>query len=109
MKMDTPLTWKLDMGTEPRLSPYLNIGAGLSFDFIFKTRFSLLAVTENHHLVDTARPHYGAEALFMTKGSSLRSYLSAKYLYSTSFGTQFSEYGMGVSLDVFQSELRVRS
>ncbi|WP_374076810.1 DUF4105 domain-containing protein [Bdellovibrio bacteriovorus] len=110
-ELETPMTWKLEVGTEPRLSPFVNFGAGLSFDFpLFKaTRLSLLTVSENYDLVDTAKPHVGVESLLMSKGSFVRTLLSAKYLHGTSDGRGFSEYGIGLSIDVSQSEIRLES
>lgn len=108
-ELETPMTWKLEIGTEPRLSPFVNFGAGLSFDFpLFRaTRLSLLTVSENYDLVEAAKPHLGLEGLLMSKGSFIRTLFAAKYLYETSEGRGFSEYGIGVSMDVRQSELRL--
>ncbi|MEK2643807.1 Lnb N-terminal periplasmic domain-containing protein [Bdellovibrio sp. BCCA] len=110
-ELDTPLTWTVDIGTEPRLSPYVNLGAGYSFDFpLFKaTRFSFMAVTENYDLADTAQPHFGVEGLLMSKTSFVRSLIYTKYLHNTSQGRGFSEYGIGLSTDVRKSELRLES
>nr|WP_295902464.1 DUF4105 domain-containing protein [uncultured Bdellovibrio sp.] len=110
-ELDTPLTWKAEVGTEPRLSPFVNLGAGLSFDFpLFTvTRLSLMTVTENYDLADTAQPHFGVEGLFMSKTSFVRSLIYAKYLQNTSQGRGFSEYGIGLSTDVRKSELRFES
>lgn len=110
-ELDTPLSWRFDLGTEPRLSPFVNFGVGLSFDYSLfsQSRASLLVISENYDLADIAQPHLGLEGLLMFKGSLGRSFLSAKYLQNTSSGQGFPEYGFGFSKDVFKSEVRIES
>lgn len=104
--LDTPVSWKLDIGTEPRLSPFVNIGAGLSFDFFRDTRFTVLALSENYELVDTAQPYLGGEALFMMKHSGWRAFIGGKYLSSTTDGHHFPEYNAGLSTNISTVEIR---
>lgn len=105
-ELDTPLTWQLDIGTSPRFSPYVDLGTGLSFDFFPQTRFSLLGITENKNLADTAQPHLGLEGLFMWKSDYVRTLLFAKYLHNTSSGKDFPVYGGGLSISIHDGELR---
>ncbi|WP_415062517.1 DUF4105 domain-containing protein [Bdellovibrio sp.] len=110
-ELDTPLSWRLDIGTEPRLSPFLNFGAGLSWDFSLfsQSRFSLFAISENYDLAEVAKPHLGLEGLLMFKGSWGRSFLSGKYLQNFSSGEAFPDCGFGISKNVFKSEIRIET
>lgn len=109
-ELDTPITWQIDVGTEPKLAPYAKGGIGLSYDFNFleRTRTSLLAISENYHLFETAQPYVGLESLWITKARGGRGLLSAKYLLETTTGRYIWDLGAGISLDVAKSkELRL--
>ncbi|WP_413576554.1 DUF4105 domain-containing protein [Bdellovibrio sp. HCB290] len=88
-QLEKPNSWSVEVGTTPKLSPYVNGGIGASFDFpILKaTRWSLLAVSENSDLASTAKPYLGANSMFMMKWvDTFRTLFQTKYLYSTSEG-----------------------
>ncbi|KHD88508.1 MAG: hypothetical protein OM95_08330 [Bdellovibrio sp. ArHS] len=106
--LDTPVSWRLELGTLPKMAPYLNFGAGFSFDFpvLSATRLTLLGISENSHLAETARPHLGVETLFMTKTRQWRALLSVKYLHETSMGHSFFEYKTGLATDLANIEFR---
>lgn len=107
--LDTPTTWKLDIGTEEKMNPYLHFGAGLSWDVagLKESRFSLLAVSENYRLSEKAQPFLGIEGLLMTKiFSDLRGLLGAQYLHDLSLGRNFKEYQWGLAMDVSRNEIR---
>jgi hypothetical protein len=108
-ELDTPLTWKIDVGTEPKLAPYFTGGVGYSYDLAFleRTRTSLLVVSENYHLLETAQPYLGLETLLMTKASIGRGLLRAQYLLATTTGRFIWDLGAGLSFDIGRSkELR---
>jgi hypothetical protein len=109
-ELDTPITWKVDIGTEPKLAPYFTGGVGYSYDlgFLERTRISLLAVSENYHLLETAQPYLGLEALLMTKAPIGRGLLRAQYLLETTTGRLIWDLGAGLSFDMGRSkELRL--
>lgn len=107
--LDTPVSWRVEVGTMPKLMPYFNLAAGFSFDFSFleATRISLLGVSENLNLTEVAQPHLGPEILLMTKTPGMRALVGTKYLYNTSEGRGFFENKAGVSFDVLNFELRL--
>lgn len=85
-EFETPLTWRFDLGTEPKFNPYLHWGVGFSRDLPFKnfSRASLLFVNDNFDLANIPRPHVGLETLLMSKwNSGLRSVISARALQNT--------------------------
>lgn len=109
-ELDTPLTWQIDIGTEPKLAPYAKGGIGFSYDFSFldRTRTSLMAVSENYHLLETVQPYVGLENLWMTKASFARGIARATYLLETTTGRYLWDLGAGVSFDIGKSkELRL--
>ncbi|WP_413585985.1 DUF4105 domain-containing protein [Bdellovibrio sp. HCB274] len=88
-QLEKPSSWAIEVGTTPKLSPYVNGGIGASFDFpILKaTRWTVLAASENYDLAEEARPYLGVNSLFMMKWvDSFRTLFQTKYLYSTSQG-----------------------
>lgn len=110
-ELDTPISWQVDVGTLPKLSPYFNLGFGYSYDFNFfdGTRSTLMAVSENYQLADTAEPYLGAELLLMSKGSKWRSVLDGRYLLKTTTGEMIWDYGAGFSVDIQKTELRLEA
>lgn len=108
-ELDTPISWKVDIGTEPKLAPYFHGGVGLSYDLdLFeRSRLSGFIVSDNYHLLETAQPYVGLEGVFMTKASFGRGVFSAKYLLATTSGTYLWDLGAGLSFDIGKSkELR---
>lgn len=108
-ELDTPITWKVDIGTEPKLATYFNGGVGLSYDLDFfeRSRVSGFIVSDNYHLLETAQPYVGLEGVFMTKASLGRGVFSAKYLLATTSGNYLWDLGAGLSFDIGKSkELR---
>lgn len=108
-EFEMPLTWRFDLGTEPKFNPYLHWGVGLSKDLPVKsfTRGSLLLVNENLNLSDIPEPHLGIETLLMGKGSSgLRSVISAKVLQNLRTGRALGVGGFGVSWNSENIEYR---
>lgn len=109
--LDTPTSWQVDIGTKPRLSPYVNLGYGYSYDLnLFEgTRATLLVVSENYQLADTAEPFLGTQLLLMSKGRKWRSVLDGRPLYRTTSGEWIWDYGVGISVDITKSELRLEA
>lgn len=108
-ELDTPKSWKVDIGTEPKLAPYFNAGLGYSYDleFLERTRVSGFVISENYHLFETAQPYLGVEAVLMMKASLGRGLLNAKYLLETTSGEFIWDLGAGLSFDIGKSkELR---
>lgn len=108
--LDTPVSWKVDVGTETKLNPYLHFGAGLSWDtnLLQQSRLSLLVVSENYRLSEKAQPFVGIEGLFMSKISSdFRSLFGVQYLHDFTLGKQIEEYQAGLAVDVSQNEIRL--
>lgn len=107
--LDTPLTWRLDLGSEPKLSPYFHFAGGLSFDSdaLGTNRLSLLAVSENYHLSDRAESWLGLETLLMTKFRGLRGLLALQGLYHTQEARTVFNYRAGLSWSVSQNEIRL--
>lgn len=108
-ELDAPKSWKIDIGTEPKLAPYFNAGLGYSYDlsFLERTRFSGFVISENYHLLETAQPHLGVEAVLMMKAAGGRGLLNSKYLLDTTRGVYLWDLGAGLSFDIGRSkELR---
>ena len=109
-EFEHPLSWKVDVGTEPKLAPYFNggIGAGLDLPIPQAARWNMFLITENSHLFEEARPHFGVEGLLVNKWTDhFRTLLDAKYLYSTSEGRSLGDFSAGISYSLFQTELRL--
>jgi hypothetical protein len=109
-ELDTPISWKVDLGTQPKLAPYLDGGLGLSYDldFLERTRISGFVISENYHLLETAQPYLGLEAVLMTKAWTSRNVFNAKYLLRTTTGKYIWDLGAGISFDIGKSkELRL--
>nr|BFD65199.1 DUF4105 domain-containing protein [Bdellovibrio sp. HAGR004] len=99
-EFESPWTWRLDLGTQPKLDPYLRWAVGYSLDLPLKnfSRASLLLVNDNFHLGSIPHPLVGVEALFMSKwNSGLRSVISARILQNTRTGEGLGVGSAGVS------------
>lgn len=108
--LDHPLSWTVDVGTRPKLAPYLDFGVGMSFDISQQvpTRFALLARSENRTTNSKYDGYAGTEALLVSKWSpSFRSLLGAKYLYSYSDRGYFWDNHAGLSVSHKAHELRL--
>lgn len=108
--LDHPLSWSLDIGTQPKLAPYFDFGAGTSFDLSQKipTRWVLLAHAENH-VEDSKYAGYGGpDMLLLTNWSArLRSLLRSKYLYSFQDHKFMWDNQVGISTNYRVHELRL--
>ncbi|QDK36228.1 DUF4105 domain-containing protein [Bdellovibrio sp. NC01] len=108
-EFERPLSWKVDVGTQPKLAPYFNggIGAGVDVALPKAARATMFVITENDHLLEVANPHFGVEGLLVNKWTEhFRTMLDAKYLYSTSEGRSFGDYSAGLSYSEFKTEIR---
>ncbi|QLY25623.1 DUF4105 domain-containing protein [Bdellovibrio sp. KM01] len=88
-QLEKPISWSVEVGTEPKLNPYVNGGIGASFDLplMKATRWSLFAMSENSYLTDIAQPYLGAKSMFMMKWvDQFRTLFQSEYLYSTTQG-----------------------
>lgn len=109
-EFERPVSWKIDVGTEPKFAPYFNGGIGVGVDLALPqaARWNLFAITENDHLTEQARPHLGIESLFINKWTEhFRSLLDAKYLHSTSEGRSFGDFSVGLSYSIHKIEYRL--
>lgn len=99
-EFDRASTWLVDVGTGPRLAPYVHWGLGYSKDLPGQRpqRASLMFKNENYHLLETADPQVGFEFLLMSKWHpQFRSVVSVKSLYQTRTSDILNTYGLGVS------------
>jgi hypothetical protein len=108
--LDHPISWSVDIGTEPKLSPYVNIGAGSSFDLPLQTpsRWTILGLTENKTEQDTYSGYFGIQNLLIQKWRPyLRTLLDSSYLYSTKSHEFIWDHQVGMSLGKGPLELRM--
>ncbi|MDG0814793.1 Lnb N-terminal periplasmic domain-containing protein [Bdellovibrio svalbardensis] len=109
-EFEHPISWKIDVGTEPKLAPYFNggIGAGVDVALPQAARWNIFAITENDHLADDVNPHLGVESLLVNKWTEhIRSLLDAKYLYSFSEQKSLGEFTLGMSYSLHKIEYRL--
>lgn len=107
--LDYPLSWTVDIGSQPKLAPYFDFGIGMSKDLAQKhpTRLVLLARSENRTEDSKYAGYAGAEALVITKWNRhFRLLLGAKYLYSFSDQESFWDRQAGISISQGAHELR---
>lgn len=93
-------TWLVDVGTGPRLAPYVHWGLGYSKDLpgLRPQRASLMFKNENYHLLEVADPQVGFEFLLMSKWpAQFRSVISVKSLYQTRTSDILNTYSLGIS------------
>lgn len=110
-QIEAPLSWKVDLGTHPKLSPYLNFGVGYSYDlpFLDASRVSLLAISENQHLTEQARSFLGGEFLLLTRIWEFRFIYSAKPLRDLHIGRGLIEHSLGASYSRSKISFRVEA
>ncbi|MNL32224.1 hypothetical protein D3C87_1540600 [compost metagenome] len=108
--LDHPLTWSLDLGTQPKLNPYLDFGFGSSFDATAKmpTRYILLLNMENR----TEDGHYagylGPRNILVTKWTPyLRTLFDISYLYNFQKGGFIWDNQAALSISRKQNEIRL--
>jgi hypothetical protein len=109
-QLEKPVSWMVEVGTEPKLNPYVNGGIGASFDFplMKATRWSLFAMSENSYLLNIPQPYLGARSMFMMKwADSFRTLFQSEYLYSTVEGRFQWNHRLAGSLSVGTAELRL--
>ncbi len=109
-EFEHPLSWKVDIGTKPKLAPYFSGGIGAGVDIALPTaaRWNLFAITENDHLTEEAQPHLGVESLLVNKWTEhFRTLLDAKCLYSTSEGRSLGDFALGLSYSNQKIEYRL--
>lgn len=108
-EFEHPLSWKIDIGTEPKLAPYFNGGLGAAVDISLprSMRWAFFAITENSHLLDIAHTHLGIESLFINNWTKhWKSLLDAKYLFDTIEGRAFGDISLGLSYSFQNIEYR---
>ena len=107
-RLDHPLSWKVDFGTEVKMNPKLEGGGGYSFDLGTESRISSFLVARAFREEEKNRYGGGLEILYLQKISgSTRSLLWANYL---GFGerTPLFEGGIALSQDLASNlELRI--
>ncbi len=106
--LNTPLSWKVDLGTRPKFFPLLEGGAGFSFDILRNARFSNFIIARSEQQDSYLRSGLGYEALLLVHVSdSLRFLASGKYvsLMQTSPAVE-SEIGLSFNMSN-KSEIRV--
>lgn len=108
-EFETPWSWMLDIGSEPKLAPFLRLGAGWSYDLFSSTRGSFLIVSENTQLADVAEFGAGFEAMVMSKGKDWRALGGAQYLRDFKSTENIWTYTMGLSFDVLAKEVRLEN
>ncbi len=98
-QFEAPYSWKVDLGTQPKLLPYLHFGVGYSYDLplLDASRVTLLAVADNHALTERPESFLGGELLFMSRLWNFRSIYSAKLLQDLQLGRGLIEHSFGVS------------
>lgn len=82
--LDHPLSWALDLGTKPKLAPYLDFAAGTSYDWSSQrpTRWTLLARSENRTEDEKYAGYLGVENILITQWNShVRSLVDVRWLY----------------------------
>ncbi|UYL10415.1 DUF4105 domain-containing protein [Bdellovibrio sp. SKB1291214] len=111
-QLEKPISWTMEVGTEPKLNPYVNGGVGASFDFplMKATRWSLFAVSENSFLTNIPQPFLGAKSMFMMKWlDSFCTLFQNEYLYSTVRGEFQWNHLFAGSLSIGTTELRLEA
>lgn len=111
-QLEKPISWMVEVGTEPNLNPYVNGGIGASFDFplMKATRWSLFAMSENSYLTDIPQPYLGLNSMFMMKWfDSFRTLFQSEYLYSTVTGNFQWNHRLAGSFSLGNTELRLEA
>lgn len=98
-QLEKPVSWKVDLGTRPKFLPYLNIGAGYSWDvpFLAASRVTVLGVADNETLTERAQSFLGGEVFFMTRLWDFRFIYSTKFLRDLHRGRGLIEHSLGTS------------
>ncbi len=111
-QLEKPLSWSIEVGTEPKLNPYFDGGIGASFDLplLKATRWSLFAVSENSYLTEIAQPYLGGKSMLMMKWvDSFRTLLQSEYLYSTTQGEFHWNHYAAASFSYGKTEFRAEA
>lgn len=111
-QLEKPISWMVEVGTEPNLNPYVNGGIGASFDFplMKATRWSLFAMSENSYLTDIPQPYLGLNSMFMMKWfDSFRTLFQSENLYSTVKGHFQWNHRLAGSFSLGNTELRLEA
>jgi hypothetical protein len=111
-QLEKPLSWSVEVGTQPKLNPYVNGGIGASFDLplMKATRWSLFAVSENSYLTEIAQPYLGGKSMFMMKWiDQFRTLFQSEYLYSTTQGEFHWNHYVAASFSYGKTEIRAEA
>lgn len=108
-QLENPISWKVDVGTQPKFAPYVSGGIGASFDLPLRhsARWANFLISENAHLTERASSNWGLESFVVNVWSdNIRSLLDVKFLYSPIHSKSITDFSAGVSYSIHKIEYR---